>query len=563
MSEEARGGHEARTNSFQRFAQNYGHMDDAAVAVVFVRTAEPYRVHEALLARQSETQRPYGVWSSATGWTRHDTVNPTEDPQVDAATKEPMAALNAIPDFPDNGVYAMIWPHFAFKMAPQAVIPLIGQYVMTLCESMRRLVLIVPEAFDVPEELQTLVGVLHIDRPTATELADTVRTVVLADFSDARRPDISDEDMHRLTALGAGMTLMEFESAAAMAFAKYQRQLPNVDMEDIFSSVHDSKVDVVRRTDVLEVMASHDMTEVGGLTIYKEWLQERRYAMRPDARDYGVDTPKGCAVLGPPGTGKSAAGKATAGVLGVPLIRFDVSKLFSGLVGSSEGRTRMALNIIKAMAPCVAFLDEVDKAFDTRSAGGDSGVGSRVMGTILTFMQDCDAPVFWMLAGNRAAGLPPEMLRRGRLDEVWAVLAPEEDARLDILSIHLRKRGIDPNRVDGLAQCATDAHGYVGAELEHAVKEAVLASYIAGTRGETSQPVTGELITKMLKTAKPLSVAYKEDFDAMSEWAENNARRAEAPAAPPVRERKRASSSKSGKAGTRARKVRVEVNPDG
>lgn len=201
---------------------------------------------------------------------------------------------------------------------------------------------------------------------------------------------------------------------------------------------------------------------------------------------------------------------------------------------------------------CVAFLDELDKAFDMNSGGGDSGVGKRVLGAILTHMQESSTPVFWVMTANRTDGLPPEMLRKGRLDEVFSVSVPDEEERRDVLMIHLRKRGWAETDIDGLEVAVEKSRGYVPAEIEAAVKEAItvhFSRWIEAGESDTVEPLTGQLIADQLAEMKPLSEAFKEQFDKMQSWAENNARPASANAVKPVRTRSRP------KAATGKRKV--------
>lgn len=204
-------------------------------------------------------------------------------------------------------------------------------------------------------------------------------------------------------------------------------------------------------------------------------------------------------------------------MLGLPAIRFDVGRVFNSLVGSSEARVRAALKMVEAMAPCVLMIDEVDKAFQANSGGGDSGVSQRVLGAILTWMQECQEAVFMIVTANRVNNLPSEFLRRGRLDEVFSVSVPGEEEREEIFKIHLRARRQNPDAVD-LAQAVERSSGYVPAELEAAVKDAVTVAFA------TQQPVTGELIAEQLGNMKPLSEAFAEDFQRMQTWAEQNAR---------------------------------------
>jgi len=266
-----------------------------------------------------------------------------------------------------------------------------------------------------------------------------------------------------------------------------------------------------------------------------------------EAMEFGITPPRGITLVGPPGTGKSLVAKATAHMLGLPLIRFDVSRIFQSLVGSSEAKVRATLKLVDAMAPCVLFMDELDKVFGGTVSGlqGDSGVGQRVLGSILTWLQEGDAPVFVVATANRVEYLPPEMMRRGRMDEVFSVQTPSEVERMEILRIHARKRGHDPDEIEDLDVAVAASNGYVGAELEAAVADALVAAFAS-----EDKTLTGQLIAQELSDLKPLSQAFPEQFQDMAEWAHNNARPANAGEPPrPVRQRTRTSEpSGSGRA---------------
>lgn len=264
------------------------------------------------------------------------------------------------------------------------------------------------------------------------------------------------------------------------------------------------------------------MDEVGGLEGYKEWIQRAVAATTQEARDFGVDRPKGIAAIGPPGTGKTLLGKATANVFGNYLVKFNMGAVFNKYVGESEARVRQALNMLEAMGNVTVLFDEIDKGLGgAHQGGGDSGVSSRVLGTILTFMQDTKAPIFPIFTANRTQGLPPELLRKGRLDEVFAVMPPNMVEREAVLRIHLLKR--KQQVPDDLDVAVRASRGYVSAELEAACKEATTEAFYTGTK------VTGELLARTLGNMKPLCEAFPDDFNAMSEWAINNARMASAP----------------------------------
>lgn len=511
------------TNAREDYLNQFGILHSSAVGVILTRTREPYRAELALAewAHVNEVGA-FKRWDCLYGWLER-TPDERKNPPPDGK-KEVVNALSLIQDINgqgqnpfDDGVYVAQYPHWTMAKHP-VLIQLLKEYSRTLPETDKQLVLIVPEGFILPPELQNDITVLDFDLPRQTELRDVYDKTLDATGDDATEFDFSEADISTLLKTGSGMTEGEFETALSRAFIESFAS-EEFTIEAVNKILMDAKTEVVKRSEVLEVMPTGRMEDIGGLDVLKDWVGKRECCFTDEAIEFGVDIPKGIVAIGPPGTGKSICAKAIAGRLKQPLIRFDVGKVFGSLVGQSEERVRAALKQLEAMSPCVAFIDEVDKAgIDPRQGGGDSGTSKRVMGNILTHMQESTAPVFWVLTANRVDGLPPEMLRKGRVDEVFAVLPPNDPERMEIIKIHLRKRKHDPDEVEGLQEAVEFSLGFVGAEIEAAIKEAVIDSYTSG------EPLTGTMIADQLRGMKPISEAFKEDFDAMTQWAERNAR---------------------------------------
>lgn len=550
------------TASRDAFVKDFSVLTNAGVGVIAVRTREPYRALNIL--REMAFSRPgyaYRAWTMTEGWVNHDPAQPDAagipdnmvDPLQAVRALEPRLddRGNPVPNqtgFPDKGYYAMMWPHFAMndnRLPPMYQV--IAKYARDLPETAMRLVLVVPYEFRVVSELEDCVTILDLDLPTSPELREVFEDT-LDTLEERYKPTYDAEGIERIINSGLGMTGTEFETAVSRSLVDNRAKLPDIPLDDLVHSIMALKTEVVKRSEVLEVMPSGTMSEVGGLENLKSWTRMRRHCFTEEASEFGVDQPKGCALIGPPGTGKSLSAKAIAHELGLPLIKFDVSRVFSSLVGSSEGKVRAALKQIDAMAPCVAFLDELDKAFDMNSGGGDSGVGKRVLGAILTHMQESDKPVFWVMTANRTDGLPPEMLRKGRLDEVFSVSVPNDEERLEVLKIHLRKRGWEDEDVEGISTAVLKSKGYVPAEIEAAVKEAItvhFSAWVEAGKPDDVDPLTGQLIADQLAEMKPLSEAFKEQFEKMQAWAESNARPASAHVVQ-VRKRTRAKPTSTG-----------------
>ncbi len=508
----------------KKFARDFNVLSGAAVGVVVVHTREPLRTQQTLHELAFEKSKPFRVWDVVHGWRVYSDL-PTEKP-----TKEPIydaySALRRITDMENegrnawtDGLFVMHYPHWVLPKHP-GFIQCLKHYVGMFAETSQRLVLLAPEGFTLPAELQNDLMTMDFPLPSADEIEECLEGV----FADSTESTVgyTAEQKGTLVRNAAGMTRMEAETAFAKAVVANSATWPETDFETFNKVLLEAKTEVIKRSEVLEMMDTQDFSQVGGLDLLKEYVSQRKDAFTDEARDFGVDCPKGIMLLGPPGTGKSLCAKAISGVLGLPLIKFDVGRVFGSLVGQSEERVRSALKQLEAAAPVVCLLDEVDKGLGgAHQAGGDSGVSKRVLGNILTHMQESTKPIYWVFSANRTDGLPPELLRKGRLDEVFCVTVPNSREREEILTIHLRKRKQSITKIAGMDKVIAASKGYVGSEIEAAVAEAVNMAYHDGKR-----KVTSDDMIEQLKIMKPISVAFKEDFDRMAEWAANNARAA-------------------------------------
>lgn len=317
--------------------------------------------------------------------------------------------------------------------------------------------------------------------------------------------DLTEHGKARLAQAALGLTTTQ----AKRAFAKASVRDAVLDDRDI-DAVLDEKKAVIRESQALEFYAADETPDdVGGLDALKNWLTLRERAFSSEAAAYGLPAPKGLALIGIPGTGKSLTAKMIGGLWRLPLLRLDVGALFGSLVGESEERVRRALQLAATVAPCVLWIDELEKGF---SAGDlDGGTSQRVFGTILTWMQEKTDPVFVVATANDVTALPPETLRRGRFDEIFFLDLPTEPERREIITVHLRKRRRDPAQFD-VYHLAQISDGHTGAELEQAVVDAMYQAFAA-----SRDIVTGD-ITTAIRRAVPLSKAQREVIGRLRAW---------------------------------------------
>lgn len=555
----------------EEFIEELRVMSAAAVGVVLVRTKELQRAAATLFeftVAKSDTK--FRVWSITEGWkelptaARSSLASPTgralgmeefggtspetgrENAQEEsqeyifdlyAKGIEPQAntieigralswLINTISEQEDreHSVNVMFAPEHWFAA------PNFEEYIRTFVTKSfdidARLVLICHDTVTIPERLFEELRVMDFLPPNAGELynfcSETVEGLDLGDVEN--EITLSSPDKERLVQNALGMSYNEFTTALSIGLVRQDEALKDgdpVDIDKLVETILETKVEIIKKNNILEMMKPIDIDKVGGMDLLKDWLNERKIAFTSDAREYGIDMPKGILCAGPPGTGKSLVAKAIAAVLGLPLISFDIGKVFGGLVGQSEGQMRSSLNLIEAMAPVVLLMDEIDKGFSNVSGGGDSGTSARVFGTFLTWMQERksqDKPVFVVMTANNVSHLPPELLRKGRLDEIFFVGFPSAEERKQILKIHLGLRGHEDVPDEDVEMVLEHTNKFVGAELEAIVKDSLLRSMNEGLPHPT-----GAIMTKFAKETRPLSKTFGDKIRAMAEWAEKNA----------------------------------------
>ena len=282
----------------------------------------------------------------------------------------------------------------------------------------------------------------------------------------------------------------------------------------------DAKKQLLRRSGLLEfVEASDTLSAVGGLENLKRWLGQRRGAWEDSAREFGLEPPRGMIILGVQGCGKSLCARAVAGEWKLPLVKFDTSAVYDKFIGETEKRIRKVFQVAEGLAPCVLWIDELEKVFagsGPDSASADAGVSSRLLASFLSWMQDKKAPVFVAATCNNVTVLPPELIRKGRFDELFFVDLPNQVERKQILAIQLTKRKRNPADFD-LEKIAAAAKGYSGAEIDAAVQGGLYAAY-----AEKKALSTQALLDALAQTV-PLSVTRAEEIETLRDWARTRA----------------------------------------
>lgn len=368
-------------------------------------------------------------------------------------------------------------------------------------------IFLLSSSLKLPRELQSLAAVFRIPLPTAQELREIVEEAAAEWASENRLPGVqtTDKALSLLVRNLVGLTATDARRLARKAIG-----------DDGVISVNDlpevmrAKYELLARDGALSFeYETAQFGEVGGMRRLRQWLETRR-SFFLDGPVPGFDPPRGLLLLGVQGCGKSLAAKAAAGVFGVPLLRLDFGTLYNKFYGETERNLRESLRTAEVLAPCVLWLDEIEKGIAT--SDGDDGLSRRVLGTLLTWMSEKKAPVFLVATANDITRLPPEMVRKGRFDEIFFVDLPDAPQRREILDIHLRKRRLDTGQFD-LEELAASAEGFSGSEIEQAI---VSAMYSARAHGR--DVTAGDVLTEIHAT-RPLSVVMAEHVAALRDWA--------------------------------------------
>lgn len=481
----------------------------ARYPLLWLVTSEEQRV-EAML---EELARAHGkslyAWSITTGLGRV-TAGRFERPQKRA---DPLEALDQIERLGAPSIVALKDFH------PWLADPAIARRLRELAHHLKgtyKTVCLVSPSLGLPPELEKEISVLDVPLPGEDELFSLLRDIVGVVREGGRiEVELQKEQAHQLVQAARGLTLAEAENAFAKAVAADQK----LSISDL-QLVLEEKKQVVRKSGLLEYFDERtDLGEVGGYDELKRWLGNRRHAFTDAARRFGLPEPKGLMLLGVQGCGKSLTAKAVASSWGLPLLRLDIGRIFSGLVGSSEQNLREAIRVAESVAPAVLWVDEIEKGLSGlgSSGHGDGGVTARIFGHLLTWMQEKTAPVFVVATANRIDALPPELLRKGRFDEIFFVDLPQTSERATIFAIHLRHRGRDPARFD-VQRLATLAQGFSGAEIEAAVVEGLYEAFAQGV------DLAQVHVERAIAATRPLSVTLREEIGRLRTWARDRTR---------------------------------------
>ena len=490
----------------------------ARYPILYIVSWEEQRVQDWLLEVAKKRGKRVFEWSFSTGIVPAGTSIQTQRNRT-SSTKDPLAALDHVIDQVEPAIYLFKDLHPFLTRNNFAVIRRLKEIGIQLKNSYKTIVLISP-TMELPPELEKEVTVLDFPLPEAKDISALLDRIIQEVKDQPNiKIDVAPEARERLLKAALGLTLAEAENV----FAKILVNGGKLGEEDI-QAVFSEKRQIIRKNGLLDYYETDARFEqVGGMDLLKDWLKKRALAFADKARDFGLPPPKGVFLLGVQGCGKSLCAKAVSGLWGMPLLRLDVGRMFGSLVGSSEENMRRAIQVAESIAPVVLWIDEIEKAMaGSKSSGNtDSGTTARVFSTFLTWLSEKKSSVFVIATANSITELPPELLRKGRFDEIFFVDLPNDEERRAIFKIHLstRKRVVDDFDVAALSR---EAAGFSGAEIEEAIVSALYDAYADG------KPLATAHVEKALRETVPLSRTMETELARLRTWAEGRARMATA-----------------------------------
>jgi len=471
----------------------------ARYPLIYIPTREEERV-ELAIAHSAKRQgdRSVYTWDFVDGY--HGNPN-----DANFGRRNPLQALEFVEKLPANVAAILILRDFHRFLEDVAVARKLRNLSRLLQSQPKNIVILSPQ-INVPDDLGEALTVLEFPLPHLPEIRAELERLLSA-MGQTLEPRVLDEIVRSCQ----GLSMERIRRVLAKAIATHG----NLQPEDV-ELILEEKRQTIRQTQILDFHpATEKISDIGGLDNLKDWLLRRGGAFSERARQYGLPHPRGLLLVGIQGTGKSLTAKAIAHHWHLPLLRLDVGRLFAGLVGESESRTRQMIQLAEALAPCILWIDEIDKAFAGFDGRGDSGTTSRVFGTFITWLAEKNSPVFVVATANNIQALPPEMLRRGRFDEIFFVGLPSQEERRAIFAVHLSRLRPHNLKTYDLDRLAYETPDFSGAEIEQILVEAMHIGF------SQNRDFVTEDILEAASQMIPLAKTAQDQIRLLQDWATN------------------------------------------
>jgi SpoVK/Ycf46/Vps4 family AAA+-type ATPase len=469
----------------------------ARYSLIYIPTIEEERVEKSIeqVAKQLEN-RPVYIWDFVDGYQG----NPNDR---GFGKRNPLQALEFIDKLAPNEPGIFILRDYHRFLEDVSVARKLRNLGRKFKAEPKNLIILAPQ-ISIPNDLGEAITILEFPLPNPTEIRSEIAKLLQATQQNLATPALDD-----LVRASQGLSLDRVRRVLGRAIAEHQSIEP-ADVESILEEKRQS----IRQTQILDFYpTSAQMEDIGGLDNLKEWLVRRGGSFSEKARQYGLPHPRGLLLVGIQGTGKSLTAKAIAHHWHLPLLRLDVGRLFAGLVGESESRTRQMIQLAEALSPCILWIDEIDKAFGGLDSKGDAGTTSRVFSTVVTWLAEKTSAVFVVATANNVQALPPEILRKGRFDEIFFVGLPSQIERRSIFAVHLQKVRAQNLRDFDIDRLAAETPSFSGAEIEQILVEAMHIGF-----SQNRDFTTNDILEAASQTI-PLAVTAQEQINALQEWA--------------------------------------------
>ena len=474
--------------------------------LITVETPEEERLEQMLLEVATELGVPLYEWSVTTGLAKHRGGAPIYN------TDQPEQALANIPLIPGDAVFLL--KDFARYCDNDRICRRLRDLAEKF-RTVRRAIVLSAASLELPAELASEAVPFQLSLPTPEELLPGVQGV-LAELNREQHIPVALD----LTGMGQGarnlVGLSREEALRTLRMCVMSRGRADAGLLD---DLLQAKRQTLRNEGLIEsVRRDTSFEDVAGLKRLREWIAKRKSALTPEGQRFGLEPPKGILITGVQGCGKSLAARAVAGEWGFELARLDAGALYDKFVGESEKKLHKALELAQKLAPMVLWIDEIEKAFASAGSSGDAdaGLSQRLLATLLTWMQEREGGVFLAATSNNITALPPEMMRKGRFDEIFFVDLPIADVRAVLFELHLKKRGRDATKFD-LAKLAAASDGFSGAEIEQAIISGLYTAFAQ------KQQLTTEVLLAEIRSTQPLSVTRAEEVESIRLWAKTRA----------------------------------------
>jgi SpoVK/Ycf46/Vps4 family AAA+-type ATPase len=469
----------------------------ARYPLIYIPTLEEERV-EASIAQAAKRlgDRAVYIWDFVDGYQG----NPNDE---GFGRRNPLQALEFLDKVAESAASIFILRDFHRFLDDISISRKLRNLSRRLKSQPKNIVILSPQVA-VPAELAEVLTVVEFPLPNASEIKAEIQRLIAATAQS-----LSDKVLDELVRSAQGLSLERIRRVLARGIASHGEIQPE-DVELILEEKRQS----IRQTQILEFYPTTErISDIGGLDNLKDWLLRRGGAFTERARQYGLPHPRGLLLVGIQGTGKSLTAKAIAHHWHLPLLRLDVGRLFGGLVGESESRTRQMIQLAEALAPCILWIDEIDKAFSGMDSKGDAGTTSRVFGTFINWLAEKKSPVFVVATANNIQSLPPEMLRKGRFDEIFFVGLPSQEERRAIFELHLSRLRPHNLKSYDLDRVAYETPDFSGAEIEQTLIEAMHIGF------SQNRDFTTDDILESASQIIPLARTAQEQIQFLQNWA--------------------------------------------